>query len=260
MQRTVSTPTHDELVDAQFGHQAHRYVGSSVHASGADLQRIGRIASDVQIDAALDLGCGGGHVTYALSPHATRMVACDLSQGMLDAVAEEAVRRGLRNVEFERASAEQLPFGDGIFDLVVSRYSAHHWRDWEAGLREAARVVSASGRLVFVDVMAPNSAALDTHLQTIELLRDPSHVRDRGLAEWTAALGRAGLEPSSIEPFRLPLEFASWVERMSTPEVGCAAIRWLQRSASADVHRAFEINDAGDFVVDAVLIEARSQR
>lgn len=249
---------HDELVDAQFGHQARRYVESAVHATGTDLRRIADLVRIGIYDRVLDLGCGGGHVTYAVAPHVTEVVACDLSQSMLDAVTAQAADRGLSNVRTELASSERLPFADASFDLVVSRYSVHHWRDWEAGLREARRVVRPDGCLVFVDVMAPASPILDTHLQAVELLRDPSHVRDRTMAEWTAALGRAAITPVSVEPFRLPLEFGPWVERMSTPDVAVNAIRWLQRGASSEVRDAFEIGADGGFVVDAVVIECRA--
>ncbi|NJR80278.1 class I SAM-dependent methyltransferase [Sphingomonas corticis] len=249
---------HDQLVDAQFGKQAERYVESSVHATGVDLRRIGDIARIGVYDRVLDLGCGGGHVTYAVAPHVSDVVACDLSQGMLDAVATEAAGRHLSNVRTALASSERLPFADASFDLVVSRYSVHHWRDWEAGLREARRVVRPDGCLVFVDVMAPSSPMLDTHLQAVELLRDPSHVRDRSMAEWIAALGRAAITPVWVEPFRLPLEFVPWVERMATPDVAVDAIRWLQRGSSSEVQAAFQIKDDGGFVVDAVFIECRA--
>lgn len=248
--------SYDEVVDAQFGHQASQYVASAVHASGEDLRRIGEIAASGGFRTALDLGCGGGHVAYTLVPHVPEVVACDLSEGMLEAVSSEAAARGIANVEVRRAAAEHLPFADASFDLVVSRYSVHHWHDWEAGLREARRVVRNGGRLVFADVMAPSSSVLDTHLQAIELLRDPSHVRDRSMAEWISALSRAGVAVASVRTGRLPLDFGSWVARMSTPETAQAAIRWLQAEASLPIREAFEIATDGSFVVDAVLIEA----
>ncbi len=248
--------THDDLVDAQFGERARSYVESAVHAAGADLERIAEIAREGQFAHALDLGCGGGHVTYALAPHVGRVVASDLSPRMLDAVREQVEKRGLGNVDFCRAAAEALPFEDGAFDLVVSRYSVHHWRDWEAGLREARRVTRPGGRIVFADVMAPEAAPLDTHLQAVELLRDPSHVRDRAMSEWIAALARANIVPTAFRADRLGMEFTSWTERMATPEVSRQAIRWLQAGAAEATKQAFEIDGDGNFVVDTVVIEA----
>lgn len=247
---------HEDLVESQFGERARNYVESAVHASGEDLRRIEEIARLGSFELALDLGCGGGHITYALAPHVRGVVASDLSARMLEAVREETMRRGFTNVEFRQAQAEQLPFDQGVFDLVVSRYSAHHWRDWETGLREVRRITKPGGRIIFADVMAPEASALDTHLQAVELLRDPSHVRDYAFSEWRAALRRANITSKSFHTGRLTLEFSSWVERMATPDVSRRAIRWLQSGAAEEIKKAFEIAADGSFVVDIVLIEA----
>src|SRR6185437_12969138 len=133
---------------------------------------------------ALDLGCGGGHVSFAVAPHVCEVVAYDLSAEMLAVVATAAHERGLRNLATQQGVAERLPFADASFDYVFSRWSAHHWRDLEAGLREAARVLKPGGTAVFIDTATPAQALLDTFLQAIELLRDPSHVRDYSQVEW----------------------------------------------------------------------------
>src|SRR5919112_26316 len=82
--------SHDGLVTRQFGPRARDYVVSAVHAHGEDLDAIAAIASDRRPARALDLGCGGGHVSFALSPHASEVVAVDISDEMLAAVGEEA--------------------------------------------------------------------------------------------------------------------------------------------------------------------------
>ncbi|HXE23519.1 MAG TPA: class I SAM-dependent methyltransferase, partial [Roseiarcus sp.] len=176
------TKAHARVVEAQFGPQAKAYVESAVHAQGADLEAIGALAETLRPDQALDLGAGGGHVAYALARHARRVVATDLSPAMLAAVAETARGKGFANIETVEAPAERLPFADETFDFVASRYSAHHWRDFGAGLRQARRVMKRGARAVFADAYAPGEALLDTHLQAIELLRDHSHVRDYSLA------------------------------------------------------------------------------
>ncbi len=248
--------THDEKVADQFGPQAAAYVSSAVHAAGQDLVRVSEIAAGRRPRLALDLGCGGGHVTYSIAPHAQSVVAVDLSESMLSAVHSQAEARGLRNVEVQVASAESLPFGSETFDLIACRFSAHHWQDWEAGLREAARVSSPDGALIFIDILAPASPVLDTHLQSIEVLRDPSHVRDYRLSEWIAALERAGLAIDSVATHRLRLEFRSWTERMMTPEAMANAIRELQQGASAPIRAAFGIEADGSFTTDVALIVA----
>lgn len=249
------TATHDELVRSQFGPTAHAYVASTVHASGRDLDAIAARAAVAAPARALDLGAGGGHVAYAVAPHVGEVVACDLSADMLAAVTAEAKRRGIGNIATQAAAAEALPFPAGHFDFLACRFSTHHWRDAEAGLREARRVLAPRAPAIFVDIVAPAVPALDTHLQTVELLRDGSHVRDYGVGEWTAMLSRAGFDLRAITRARLRMDFADWTARMRTPRAQATAIRALQQQASEDTLRYFEIEPDGSFTIDMALFE-----
>ena len=176
---------------------------------------------------------------------------------MLEVVARAAEERGLNNIATRQGVVEHLAFEDASFDCVLSRYSAHHWRDFDAGLREAARVLRQGGVAGFVDAVAPGRPVLDTFLQSIELLRDPSHVRDYSRAEWEAALNRAGLLPGKVCAYRIRLEFGVWIERMKTPKVLADAIRALQRAMSESVTKYFAIDAEGSFDLDIALFEAR---
>jgi ubiquinone/menaquinone biosynthesis C-methylase UbiE len=191
-----------------------------------------------------------------LAPLAGEVVAYDLSTEMLDAVRSTAQQRGLTNIATVCGPAETLPFTDGSFDLVVSRFSAHHWRDVGQGLAEARRVLAPGGIAVFVDVVAPEAPLLDTFLQTIELLRDPSHVRDYAPSEWRAFLESAGFAIERETMRRLPLEFASWIARMKTPPARAEVIRSLHAEMAGDVRAYFELTPAGDFTVDTLEVRA----
>jgi ubiquinone/menaquinone biosynthesis C-methylase UbiE len=250
------TRSHDTLVSDQFGVQAQDYVQSAVHAQGDDLDALEAIARRAGPDRALDLGAGGGHVSYRLADHARQVTAVDLSPAMLEAVAATAHLRGYANIATCQAAAERLPFEDAAFDMLVSRFSAHHWGNFEQGLREARRVLEPGATAVFIDVIAPADGACDSHLQTIELLRDPSHGRDYTLPEWVSALTRSGFRIRHAITRRLRMDYPSWVERMRTSPVHRAAIRSLQQGASQEVAAYFAIEQDGSFHVDTVQIEA----
>ncbi|HEX4262465.1 MAG TPA: methyltransferase domain-containing protein [Acetobacteraceae bacterium] len=254
--QTGAARTQEQLAGSQFGAQAGEYLASAVHAVGDDLVALAALADGFAGAAALDLGCGGGHVSFTLAPRVGSVVACDLSAAMLGVVAAEAARRGLANLATRQASADRLPFADAGFDLVCSRYSAHHWRDLPAGLREAARVLRPGGTAVFIDTVSPGTPVLDTFLQAIELLRDPSHVRNHTRAEWEAMLAAAGLAVGLTRAFPLRLDFASWVARMRTPSAQVAAIRALQAAVAEDVRRHFAVAADGSFSLAVAMLVA----
>lgn len=246
---------HEKVVEAQFGPRAKAYVESAVHAKGPDLEALEAIVREIRPRHALDLGAGGGHVAYTMARHATRVTASDMSSEMLAAVAAAARDRGLANIDTVQAVAEHLPFDDASFDFLACRYTAHHWRDFEGGLRQARRVLARGSRAVFMDAYAPGTALLDTHLQAIELLRDMSHVRNYTAGEWIAALNRSGFAVAGLRTFKLRLEFANWTARMRTPDENMRAIRALQTAASAEIKTHFAIEADGSFLLDTFLVD-----
>lgn len=250
------TNSHQDNVANQFGPRAEAYVNSAVHSEGADLELLENIVRGRRPRNALDLGSGGGHVAYRLAHHAGNVAAVDPSPEMLAAVAATAHEKVLTNIGTHVASAESLPFANEFFDFVGCRFSAHHWHDFEAGLRETRRVMSPGSTAVFIDAVSPGAALLDTHIQTVELLRDTSHVRDYTVAEWMAALSRANFTVSALHTWQLRMDFSTWVARMQTPALNANAIRALQQSASADVASHFAIEPDGSFMLDTVLLQA----
>lgn len=249
------TRSHDAVVQAQFGPRANAYVHSAVHAAGEDLDSMEAIARRNAPTHALDLGAGGGHVAYRLARHAASVTAVDLSDEMLAAVAATAHERGLANIATCAAPAEELPFADATFDFLACRFTAHHWREFEGGLRQARRVLRAGSTAVFIDIVSPERAALDTHLQAVELLRDPSHIRDYTGVQWDAALSAAGFTVRATRLRRLRMDYPTWVERMRTPDTHRAAIRSLQEHAARETAAYYEIEPDGSFTIDSLELE-----
>lgn len=253
---------HHNAVAQQFGSQARAYLTSAVHAQGRDLERLAELAARVAAGATvLDLGCGAGHASFAMAPHAAEVVAYDLSRDMLDVVAQAAATRGLASVRVQHGCAERLPFADGSFALVASRYSAHHWSDPPAALHEAVRVLAPGGTLCLIDVVGPqgpHAALLDSHLQAIELLRDSSHVRDYSRNEWRAMLAEAGFALQDERDWRLGIGFAGWLARMRTPPVLEAAVRHLLANAPDEVLTHYQVDSATlDFKLESAMFVAR---
>jgi ubiquinone/menaquinone biosynthesis C-methylase UbiE len=149
-----STRTSNPDVE-QFDHRAATYESGwraefhrRVLDSVADLVA----ESEPSPAAVLDVGCGTGALLRELEgrlPEGIDLTGVDPAPAMLE-VGRGKLRPGSR-IHLEEAFAEQLPFPDGTFDLVVSTVSFHHWSDQRAGLGEAARVLRPEGRILLAD-------------------------------------------------------------------------------------------------------------
>jgi ubiquinone/menaquinone biosynthesis C-methylase UbiE len=249
---------HKHSISKSFGANAERYLTSPVHSTGDDLDFLARFVAGFDRPRVLDLGCGAGHASFATAPFAREVIAFDLTQTMLEVTAAAAKERGLSNIRTMQGSVEELPFQDSEFDCVVSRYSAHHWNDVPRALREVKRILKVGGQVCMIDLAGAPSPLLDTHLQSVELARDPSHVRSYTPAEWLFFFQAARLGARIEQKWRLATEFSSWVSRISTSTEGIAALRYLWSGAPSEVRDYFNLQDDLSFEADAVMILAQA--
>jgi ubiquinone/menaquinone biosynthesis C-methylase UbiE len=247
---------HEQSISKSFSSNAERYLTSPVHSAGADLDFLARSVAALDQPKVLDLGCGAGHASFATAPFAREVVAFDLTAGMLEVTAAAAKERGFSNISTTQGSVEELPFNSQQFDFVVSRYSAHHWNDVPRALREVRRVLKPGGQVCVIDTTGAPSPLLDTHLQSVELARDPSHVRSYTDAEWLSFFQAASFDARIEQKWRLALDFSPWVSRIGTSAEGIAAIRSLWSRSPSEVRDYFKLQDDLSFELDAAMILA----
>lgn len=238
-----------QAVQQQFGQVAANYRTSAVHASGLDLQTMLNAVPLTGAERVLDAGCGAGHTAVTFAPQVASVVALDLTATMLDQTRLLAAERGLRNLTLQRGDVEALPFAPASFDLVTSRYSAHHYPEPHTALREFRRVLAPGGHLILSDVIAPAAPALDTFLQTVELLRDPSHVRDHSAAQWLMMLQETGFTAQVVGMVAVPLNFEAWVKRINTPAPYVETLKSLWHDANDAVRSAFHVEPDYSFTL-----------
>jgi ubiquinone/menaquinone biosynthesis C-methylase UbiE len=245
-------------VEQQFSPVAENYRTSAVHAAGEDLAQLVAAVPLQGSERVLDAGSGAGHTALAFAPHVAHVVSVDLSDAMLAQGTRLAQERGLHNLEFRRGDVESLPFADGAFDLVVSRYSAHHWAHPQVALREFRRLLRPGGHFLLSDIVSYEDFAADTHLQTLELLRDRSHVRDHTAGAWLAMLAAGGFAGEVAFTWELRLDFDAWVQRIATPPDDVAMIRRMFDHAPAEVREVLQIEPDHSFTLQGALFKATS--
>ena len=105
-------------------------------------------------EAVLDIGCGAGVDTLVaaimVGPEGG-VVGLDLIPEMLSRARINLEKTSLKNVTLQEGSAEQLPFPDEAFDVIISNGVFNLIPDKEKALREVFRVLKSSGRFLLAD-------------------------------------------------------------------------------------------------------------
>ncbi len=225
-----------DKVQAQYGRQASFYSVSRTHASGNSLELLLEWAAPTGSERVLDVATGTGFCAMAFAPQVREVVAYDLTQEMLDEAARLSAERKLTNVTFQQGSAESMPFDDASFDIVTCRVAPHHFASVPRFCAESWRVLKPGGKLLIVDTASPANAEADEWVNHVEILRDPSHVRDYNEQEWRAFAADAGFKEIEVALTRWTrITFNDWVERSGTPAGTVSELRRLFSAASSAV-------------------------
>ncbi len=100
-----------------------------------------------------DLGAGEATMALLLAQRATRVVAIDNAQKMVEYGRKLAVENGVQNLDYRLGDMEELPLNDAEMDLVLMHQTLHHSLHPAIALKEAARVLRANGRVVIFDLL-----------------------------------------------------------------------------------------------------------
>lgn len=172
----------------------------------------------------LDVAGGTGHVARAFADEVALAVVLDLTREMLETGRRAARAAGQRNVLFVAGDAARMPFLDGSFDLVISRFAVHHFEHPARQLGEMARVCRPGGRVAIVDLVAGDEA-LAPEQNRLEGMRDPSHVRALSLAELRGLLEDAGLSVMHRAELDQAIGVEPWLAQAQAPAFVSRAIR-----------------------------------
>jgi ArsR family transcriptional regulator len=100
-----------------------------------------------------DMGAGEGTFALLLAQRAMKVIAVDTSAKMIEVAREQALRHGVKNIEYRLGDMEEVPIEDGAVDLVFFSQSLHHALHPERALQEAWRILLPGGRIVILDLV-----------------------------------------------------------------------------------------------------------
>jgi len=137
-----------------------------------------------------DLGCGEGYLTIEAARWASRVVAVDRSETVLNRARALARRRRVANVVWKRGELEKLPIRDASIDFALLSQALHHAGDAERAVAEAARITVPGGRVLILD--------LREHGQEWVRMKLGDRLLGFNEAELKRMLDRAGLSDTKV--------------------------------------------------------------
>jgi len=179
----------------------------------------------------LDVGCGVGVTScYLAKRHGCRVVGVDISERMIDRSNERARREGIESrVAFRVADAQNLPFGDNLFDAVISESVTVFVEDKRKAINEYVRVTKPGGYIGLNEctwIKTPPPAALLEYTSRVfsaEFLTSDDWkglLEGSGLRETEARIREVNLLSEYIEGIR-------WLRLLGLKEYSRALYRFL---------------------------------
>ena len=158
----------------------------------------------------LDLGTGSGYLSFAIAkkhPDIT-IIGLDIVEKALKQNRQMAAQEGLNNVSFVNYDGSTFPFESNSFDMVVTRYSLHHFPDINSSLSEVDRILSGKG-CFFISDPAPNEGDENGFADEFMRVKPDGHIRFRTFSELVQLCGKYGfgLAGSFRSSIRFPRKY-----------------------------------------------------
>ena len=224
----MSSAEHDARIRDAFTKQAATFEDADLNvAFTAGIPWIVAAAAPRPSDRCLEVAAGTALISRALAPRVSYVVGVDLTPAMLQTGTEQADRAHLDNLGLVLGDARELPFPSDAFDLVVTRFSLHHFEDVDAPLAEMVRVCRPGGRLVVMDLVASTDPAVARAQDHVERLRDGSHVRMPPADAVSRWLEDSGVTVTAVDRRLVDRGLEQWLTQGVTDSARAAEVRTL---------------------------------
>ncbi len=196
-----------------------------LHPGGIELTR--RVLQGTQIDktsVVLDIACGNGEAVSLLAREfGCRGFGLDLSKQKIAAALRRTDRQKDGNSFFLVSDAEELPFVDGAFDVVLSECSFSVLPDKNRAASEIARVLKPGGTLLMTDIVAKiqDNLTVPGLSENAGSFTLPCIAGAVPLAEYMEMFGKCGLGEAFVEDhskelkkvgYQIGITFGGWKE------------------------------------------------
>ena len=216
MSPTPAASSHQQRVREQFTRQAVPFSRAPAMRDEGAIALLTDAARIRSTDRSLDVACGPGLVALAFARHVEHATGIAATPAMIARARALQVRTGAGNLQWDLGDACALPYPDGQFDIVTSRFAWHHLEHPGAAMREMLRVCRRGGRVLVCDGVASAQADKAAAFNRMERMRDPSTVSFLTEAQLLGIVGDAGLEIGSVHRYRVPVELEGLL-RVSFP-------------------------------------------
>lgn len=136
-----------DKVAKKFGgyHTPHKHITEYPNGDPEKVFKKKLLELSGQDKTVLDVGCADGRFTLSIAPHFQRIIAIDLSSGMLDAARKLQKEKDIENVSFEEQDAGKTTYTNNTFDVVYSRRGP-------TPFAEFYRLLKSSGYFVGINI------------------------------------------------------------------------------------------------------------
>ena len=211
-------PSNLDSLHKSFGTQASNFESNKYHLSKKEYVDYAiQKADPKKNDKLLEVAAGTCILGRAFSKYVSQVTCLDATPSMLEIGKSESEKENINNIIFVKGFAENLPFLDNSYDIVISRLAFHHFVNPIPIFAEMKRVLKENGKLILID-MTPRDISLREEIDKIETIRDNSHIRELTLEEMQKLYTDNDLKLEIQESNEIPVELKGWMELTKTPE------------------------------------------
>jgi ubiquinone/menaquinone biosynthesis C-methylase UbiE len=194
----------NQTIKDQFNKQAENFSNWWIGKKVEYLKAYFDFCGIQKTDTVLDVACGPGEFTLYLAQKVSKTQGVDISDVEIDMGKELVGKFGLKNVDFDCADVEKLPYSDNSYTVVLSKSAFHHFIQPGIVFKEMIRCCQTEGKLSIQDIVAYEDNYINDYFEAFDKLVDISHNKTFSEEEFNALYIDNNIE--KLADFRLEVD------------------------------------------------------